>query len=418
MNRETASESWSSHWGKASELGLFCDRVGAQAYASPELFEIERERIFRKAWFPVARECEVASPDDFVRKDIHPLRTDALVVRGKDGELRAFHNACLHRGAQVVSECKGNASTFLCPYHAWNYGLDGQFKGAPGKEYFPHLKSGTIRLKPINLAVWNGFVFLNFEDEPQQTLAQFLGDFATLFDGMPFEDYPHVLELTWDIEANWKVLMEASNEAYHVGFLHKQTTGDQVTSADNPLNNVYDPVFSPPHATATVRANEGWMPDQPVLRFVYDTEAFRAQPGGVRSGDQNAAGPRLFTDHPGVNRIGLPAMATESILMFPFTCLQMMTDRYLWFQYWPVAVDRTLFVLRLYSRSAPTSYREAFAEAHMAAYTRDIATEDGSMTASQQRQLAGGGIAETVFGENECVLRFFHQMISDWLEEK
>jgi phenylpropionate dioxygenase-like ring-hydroxylating dioxygenase large terminal subunit len=110
-------------------------------------------------------------------------------------------------------------------------------------------------------------------------------------------------------------------------------------------------------------------------------------------------------------------MSSECMLLFPFTCLQFLANRYIWFQYWPVAPDRTHFVMRLYFQSAPSSYREAFAEAHMAAYTRDIVTEDGSMVARQHRSFLSGGLSWTMLGENESVLRHFHQMIQQRLAD-
>jgi phenylpropionate dioxygenase-like ring-hydroxylating dioxygenase large terminal subunit len=414
MDRE--AQDWSAHWALAGRCGMGLERVDVTTYTSAQVFEAEREKIFRKTWIPVAREAEIAEPGAFIRREIFPLETGALITRDKDGRLHAFHNTCLHRGSTLVAECGGKANSFVCPYHAWTYGLDGKLRGMPGREHFPHVDLSTARLKPIHLDVWNGFVFLNFDTAPAKPLADTMGELGRMFGDVPFGDYPHVMELTWDINANWKALMEASNEAYHVSVLHRRTLSDQMTSAENPINNLYDPFFSPPHATAMTQANPAWKPDQAVMQFVYATEAFRAQPGGVHEDAAAPSGPMSFLAHPAVNRAGLPSMAAQLVLLFPFTCLQMLANRYIWFQYWPVSVDRTRFVMRLYSAQPPGSWREAFAEAHMAAYTRDIATEDAEMTATQHRGFRSGGVSEVVFGENECLLRFFHQMVGLHLE--
>lgn len=418
MNSETKPRSWARHWALAGDLGLRVDRVEAAAYTSPEVFEFEREKIFCRAWIPVAREEELSEPGSFIRREVATLAAEAVITRGKDSRITAFHNACLHRGSALVTECEGRTSAFVCPYHAWSYNLEGQLKGMPGKSYFPQVDPGSARLKPINVDTWNGFVFLNFAETPDQSLTDFLGEFGRRFDGLPFADYPHVVELVWEVPANWKTLMEASNEAYHVGSLHKATLGEMLTHPENPHNNGYDAVLEPPHASATIQANENYNPGQPVMRFVFETEAFRGQPGGASSGARPGAtveSARSFLDHPAINRIGLPSMSAESVLLFPFTCLQMLANRYIWFQYWPIAADKTRFVLRVYVQAPPSNYREAFAMAHMAAYSRDIATEDACMTSLQQRGLSSGGVSEVVFGENEAILRYFHQMISDWL---
>jgi len=417
MNKEASSDDWTRHWGMSSDLGLNVDSVEVAAYTSQERFEAEREKIFRKCWIPVAREAEVRNPGDFIKRNIYPLQAEALITRDKDGQLRAFHNTCLHRGSTIVSECSGNAKSFVCPYHAWTFAIDGKLKGIPGREYFPNATPGQDRLKPIHLDTWNGFIFLNFDDQPRATLAEYLGDFASFFDGLPVDDYGHMIELTMDLDTNWKSSMEASHEGYHVSCLHQKTLSGQMTTGENPLNNLYDPIFSRPHATTTLQANMDWRPDQPVTRFIYETEAFRSQlEGGLGDAGKNE-GPTLFPAHKAVNRIDLPAMASEVLLLFPFTSLQMLVNRYVWFQYWPISAGKTRFVMRLYTQSAPSSYREAFAEAHMAAYTRDIATEDGCMMAMQYRGFKSGGISQVQFGENECLLRYFHEMIETALAE-
>jgi len=415
MNKESRGEDWAGHWALADKFALDNDRVPASAYTLPEVFETERAKIFRRTWLPVARESEVAEPGDFVRCPIEPLQAEALVVRGKDGVLRAFHNACRHRGAAIESACRGQAKAFVCPYHAWTYDLDGKLKGLPGKECFPQVEIGREGLTPIRLETWNGFVFLNFSEQQPESLTDYLGSLGVLMDGLPLDDYPHMVELTWNVDANWKILMEASNEAYHVSALHKWSLSEQLTSAENPLNHGYDAVFSPPHATATIQANLRWRPEKPVVDFVYQAEAFRGQPGGANSEQEDGNGPTPFLGHAGVNRIGLPSMSAEIMLLFPLTCLQILANRYIWFQYWPVAVDKTRFVLRIYMPSAPSSYREAFAEAHMATYSRDIASEDAWMAATQHRSLKGGGVKDVLLGENECVIRFFHKMIAEYL---
>ena len=415
MNREAGENEWKAHWGLASELGLSGDRVAVSAYASPGQFEAERERIFGKAWLLCARVEEVPEPGSFIRREVPPLRTEALITRGKDGHLHAFHNACLHRGSALVAECSGKASAFTCPYHGWTYGIDGKLRGIPGKEYFPQVDLATARLKPIHMDVWNGFVFLNFSAAPDQSLAEFLGPFASQFDGLPLADYPRAIEMTLDVDVNWKAFLEASNESYHVSALHGRTLGEQMTTSANPRNNSYDPVFSGAHASATVEGRTDWLPTKPVARFVAETPDSEAGMGNARRDAPDEAATRPFAGHAAVNRIGLPSFAAECMLIFPFTCLQLLPNSYVWFQYWPVSHDRTRFVWRQYVPSAPRTWRQAFAEAHAIAYVRDVVTEDGTMVARQQRGFEGGGLAEVVFGENEFMPRFFHQTVRDWL---
>jgi phenylpropionate dioxygenase-like ring-hydroxylating dioxygenase large terminal subunit len=283
--------------------------------------------------------------------------------------------------------------------------------GVPGIEDFPQIDRRAMRLKPIHLDVWNGFVFLNFDAQPQQSLSDFLGDFATKFGDMPFDGYPHAIEIVQDIEANWKTLVDASNEGYHVNALHRTSLGAMMTTRENPLNNFYDPIFSGPHMSSTTQANPDWRPDAPVVRFVYGSAAYKVQPGLAAEQASAAEGRKTFAEHPMINRVDLPAFSVETTQIFPFSVLQMLTNRYIWFQYWPVGPNRTRAVTRLYGPAAPLSHAQAFAEAHMIAYSRDIMTEDTVVTQLQQIGLRGGGVKDVVLGEHEYMLRFFHEEV-------
>lgn len=403
-------QDFSKYWGRAGELGIGGATADPAFFVSRAQFEAEREQIFRRDWLMVARDAEVPEPGDFIRRTIYPLATEAIIVRGKDNAVRAFYNVCPHRGTAMVRECAGNAKLFICPYHAWSFSTDGKLRGIPGAADFPQVDRETLGLTPIHAEVWNGFVFLNFAEQPRQSLPEFLGDFATSFGDLPFADHTHVIEISQEINANWKLLIDASLESYHVGALHKETLGAQITSPDNPYNNPYDPIFAGPHISSTTQANANWRPDQPVVQFIYSAAAYRAQPGKPEPAKQ-AEGQKTFADYPIVNRVGLPAFSVENTFIFPCSILQILTNRYIWFQYWPVAENKTRFILRLYGPAAPQSYGQELAEAHMIAYSRDIVTEDAMVVQFQQAGLESGGIKQVVFGEHEYMPRFFHETV-------
>lgn len=117
MNME--SDAWRKHRTLAADVGATLAVVDAGQYTSAEAFEAEREKIFRRSWLMVARDSEVPNPGDFIKRTIHPLDTDALIVRGKDGLVRAFYNVCAHRGAELVRECEGRTNLFHAMLQAW-----------------------------------------------------------------------------------------------------------------------------------------------------------------------------------------------------------------------------------------------------------------------------------------------------------
>ena len=106
--------------------------VPAKPYYDPAYFELERQAVFLKSWIQIGHVCEFPVAGSFVRRDLEFAKASLLVVRGRDDQLRAFHNVCTHRGTQLVDEAAGRRSTFSCPYHRWTYGTDGALLSRPG----------------------------------------------------------------------------------------------------------------------------------------------------------------------------------------------------------------------------------------------------------------------------------------------
>lgn len=394
------------HWVKARDVGQDNSTVPARNYISPEAFAEERDRIFARAWLPVARVEEVGRRGDYVRRDIPTTRTSMIIAHGEDGVIRVFHNSCSHRGVALVCEFAGSAKTFQCPYHAWLYGNDGALRGIPGAADFPDLDKAEHGLTPIRHEVWNGFIFVNLAAEPLQTLDEYLGEFGTMFADVPFQDYPHAVEMTQTIDANWKSIVDAFNESYHIFSLHRKTLGESVVNEGNPLLHLYDTRLLGLHSTATLDRNGNWQPRGEVLRFVVETLI----PAAVPDLEAMAAG-RGIAGHRNVNRIGLPNFQIEILTLFPNTLLQVLPSGWFWFQFWPTAVDRMLVTVRMYSGTVPSSFREEFAAAHAFAQGRDVLSEDMAMVRIQQTGLESGGKTHQQLGENELLLRFFARNI-------
>ena len=104
---------------------LGCDPVPAAPYYDETWFGLEREAIFRRTWLNVGHVCELPEPGSFIVRELEFARASVIIARGKDGEIRAFHNVCTHRGTQLTREREGKAATFSCPYHMWTFGNDG-----------------------------------------------------------------------------------------------------------------------------------------------------------------------------------------------------------------------------------------------------------------------------------------------------
>ncbi len=141
-------------------------------YVDGRIAELEAQTVFSKTWQMVGRLEQAEKPGQFVTASIagEPI----VVVRGNDGVLRGFYNVCRHHAAAVVTEPCGQASILHCPYHGWNYGLDGSLKGMPefdGVKDFERQQNGLV---PVRAETWGKFVFVNL-DPRAAPLQQFLG---------------------------------------------------------------------------------------------------------------------------------------------------------------------------------------------------------------------------------------------------
>jgi phenylpropionate dioxygenase-like ring-hydroxylating dioxygenase large terminal subunit len=402
------------HRTLARDVGVGFASVDTERYLSPQAYAAEQEKLFRRTWLLVGRVSEVPNPGDFIKREVPPLKAEAVIVRGKDGVVRAFHNACAHRGSALVRAAEGNTATFVCPYHAWTYGTDGRCRAIPGEEYFPQVDKTQVGLPPIHADIWNGWIFLNFDETPLQSLADYLGEFGELYSDVPFDEFSHAVEFEMEIEANWKCFLDASFEGYHVPVLHKQSL-PMVPSEDNPHNVYYDTRYLPPHSSLIIQSNPEWVPDGEVMKFIFSATGSTILPS--REGE---AAPRetKLTRCKGVNPIGLPKFGLRVLYAFPMAQVVVFEDRYMLHQFWPLGPDRTRFVVRMYFRRPPASHLEAFAEAYMVASTRDVFAEDVGMSRLQQIGMKGGALKQVHFGENELAIRFAHASIQAYLDDR
>lgn len=388
---------------KARDMGLDNGRMPVEYYTSPEVFRREQDMIFRRVWLMVGRVDEVPETGDFIKRHIPPLKADVIITRGKEGQVRAFHNTCSHRGVALVCQERGNSLTFRCPYHAWTYRIDGSLAAIPSEEDFPHVKKEENGLAPIHLDTWAGFIFLNFADEPEVSLHEFLGGLDDMLEGAPFEQFPFYVSVTDEIDCNWKNLVNAFNEGYHVSILHNKTLRPMVVPKENPHLHYLDIKSFGPHSAGTVQRNFDYDPDAPVLTWVYSQMLPTSAPD-KKAIEEGRAG---FYEHPGINRLKIPNFGTETITIFPNISIQPLANGYLFYQFWPISEGRMLTEVRNYSRHAPRNLREEFALANTLAATRDVVVEDMAMSRLQQIGLESGGKTYQNFGENEPLLRMF-----------
>ena len=200
-------------------------------YSAPEIFQLEKEKIFMKDWLCVARVEELETPGDFMTFDI--MGDPIVITRDEDGALNAFSNLCRHRGVEVANGC-GNTTEFSCPYHGWLYDLKGRLTGAPYMKEAEGFDAKTCRLQPLRIDVWAGWVFVNFDVEANP-LADFVAEFDKAFAFLKQENCRSVERLEFEFECNWKFVAENQVDIYHAGTVHAETFGSYIDPEEFPF---------------------------------------------------------------------------------------------------------------------------------------------------------------------------------------
>ena len=199
------------------------DRSGLPgwAYFSQELFELECETLFKTHWQFVCHVNEAADIGAYVTFDVAGER--ALVIRGHDGILRAFHNLCRHRGSRIVPDVRGVCNkAMVCPYHGWAYNLDGGLRGIANRDTFPPMQAEKWGLKPLEMEIWNGLVFIRFQAGPQPAVAEILARFDDEIAPYDLANMVPTDSNSMDdlLPVNWKSVRDVDNEGYHVRQAH------------------------------------------------------------------------------------------------------------------------------------------------------------------------------------------------------
>jgi Rieske 2Fe-2S family protein len=208
------------------------------AYLSEEFFTRERDRVFFGEWTCVGREETIPGPGDYLRVDL--AGESLLIVRTREGDLRAFHNVCRHRGSRLVIDagptvddaaapCRAGRfkGSIVCPYHSWTYGLGGELRNAPFLTETDGLRKVQLPLFGVDVNTWGGFVFVNLSRDrtgagPSVSLATQLGEIPSRLTRYPLTELRAARRISYDVAANWKCIVENFNECYHCGPIHPE----------------------------------------------------------------------------------------------------------------------------------------------------------------------------------------------------
>jgi Rieske 2Fe-2S family protein len=198
-------------------------------YTDPQIFAVEQAKIFERMWFCAARGTDIPNPGSF--RTVQVGTESILISRSRRGEVRAFFNVCRHRGAKICTEESGSVTrAFQCPYHAWTYDLDGKLIAAPNLTKMPDIDRNEYGLRKVHIREWLGYIWISLADEPPsfedtvlQEVVDRLGELANL-EHYEVEKLAVGRRIVYDVQANWKLIIENFMECYHCATIHPELT--------------------------------------------------------------------------------------------------------------------------------------------------------------------------------------------------
>ena len=371
MDRETELELINELLALKAQKTHYLDeavtRNPVEHYLSEERFQLERDHIFRKTPMIAAHISELASPGDFLRREVAGL--PVLLARDKSGSVNAFLNVCRHRGTRLVDDEAGCKHRFSCPYHAWTYANSGVLIAAPHfDEGFEGLDKADLGLKRLTCEERYGFIWVTAEADGSIDLDTHLAEIGPELDALAMDEMVVVHQDVPLHDANWKLLVEGGIEAYHFKVAHRTTIGphfeDNLSSYRMLGPHMRSILMRTSMAQLSPEAREDWR----------------------------------LRDH-----------AQVLYTLFPNTALLVQSDHIAWINQEALSAGQTRVRLSTLVPRTEAGKTEHWTRNH--GITRTTLDEDFVIGESIQANLASGANEDMLFGRFEGALDAFNQVV-------
>ncbi|HAC33287.1 MAG TPA: hypothetical protein DCF45_02085 [Gammaproteobacteria bacterium] len=379
--------------------------VSTAPAVDPAFFDKEKEHIFGKMWVNmILREEDLPNPGDYFVRDIEVLDASVIVVRGEDGKLRALHNVCTHRGNRLVNDEAGSCNGFQCDFHGWVFSNQGELSFVTDEQRFYDLDKQGLGLVPVHLDTWGGFIFVNLEETPSQSLADSMAEFNEDLKPYPFEQMVLAGRYRYETQANWKTTMNAFQESYHAAFVHKRSVRQCLEDDSDPYlacqriklqqnGNQSISVHLPPHELT------------PTEQIAYGMGATFTQGG---DGNNNA--------FPGTAQSQIENWAFDLNIIFPFSRINVGAGWYYVDAFWPVAQDKTVYELAFYF-PMPANAGTMISQEYSKIVLRDLSREDLFTNEVTHNALRSGAIKSIQLSDQEIAVRHQYKMVTDLCDQ-
>eukprot|EP01103_Thecamoeba_quadrilineata_P018953 TRINITY_DN7492_c0_g1_i1.p1 TRINITY_DN7492_c0_g1~~TRINITY_DN7492_c0_g1_i1.p1 ORF type:complete len:457 (+),score=67.90 TRINITY_DN7492_c0_g1_i1:67-1437(+) len=255
-----------------------------ETYHNPNFYDLERELIFKRSWVCVGLDSQLREPGQV--KTIDLVDQPILLTVATDRKIRGFYNVCRHRGSCLVNTPAAKQRILRCPYHAWSYSLEGKLLATPQiKNEDREIKKEDYGLLPVHVEKWGPFVFVNLAEEKPISLKEYLGDlfsvYSTRFPEPPNveDDWDAVASKNYELNANWKLLVENFVEWYHLPTIHPALTSvsEPANHVDAQGNGMYTSFATSPWTNNGCVTDIGYTPTSPHLTDVQANSAYFVQ---------------------------------------------------------------------------------------------------------------------------------------------
>ena len=391
--------------------------ISKQRYLSPDFLRLELERVFARTWHMAGPVSDLDSPGAYFTFQIGG--ETAIVVRTEQG-VRAMHNVCAHRGRELCEAGAGRVRTFRCPFHQWEYELDGRVRSIPDAGAFPPAAT-ALRLAPVAAEVFEGLVWINFAANPEP-LARFLGPLAERIAAYRFADYALVEDNSLEVPCNWKVAADAFNEAYHLRAVHPEMlqafdeTGVEIELVERHCC-IRVPVGSPSPNWRGAGLGDA---QRYLLREAgIDPERFNGSPASVRESIQHAL--RRATGYRFDAMSDAQLTDNHYFFVFPSTSLSIYGLRAMALRYRPHPTDpgRMLLDHQEYVRvraGAARPPRPRHVELPPGGSLGTVNDQDVFNLIRVQRGMASRGFEGLFVGAHEVCIRHLHDVLNEYIQ--
>jgi choline monooxygenase len=358
--------------GRPEETDSYLE-VDASQYTDPAIFAAERRAIFDSMPFVAGLSNDIPKPGDYLRID--DFGTPTLVTRNKAGEIRAYVNACRHRGAALVYDERGSAGAgFTCPYHAWSYDLEGKLKGISCNSSFGDLDKPEHGLVPLDATERHGIIFVAPKAGLKIDWDEFIGpELDAELPHWGFDKLSGGKVAPIPLDGNWKLVLETFLESYHFNYAHR----DNLAQYYHGNCNTVDTMGRHLRTCTVLKSISTELKGHPVEEWVPE------------------------------NHIHV------KYILFPGTVLINTPQVTEFYQIVPVSVDKSIVRHASYSRLDLTDpanaamYERVWESAHTVVQKQDFPYGVTSAHAA----LKAGGLPKVVFGRNEWALQIMHKEI-------